>query len=89
MFTFHKQGYPCIIFSTHRVKDEINIPNDLVNRYASAILDYVLYDAENCQAVVNFDLIKSNTHCTFAKTARLWGARDYDHTLSLEANVDR
>ncbi|KAL5490885.1 hypothetical protein EMCRGX_G016081 [Ephydatia muelleri] len=30
-----------------------------------------------------------NTHCTFAKKAVLWGARDYDTSLTVEQNVER
>lgn len=66
-----------------------SIPVKIVEKYTAEILDYVLYDAERCLAVEQFEPVKSNTHCVFAKTARLWGSRDYDIVLSLEENVKR
>ena len=66
-----------------RVKDESKISPDLWKDYTVQILDMVLYDVENCETLRNFDPVKNNTHCTFSKTARLWGARDYDSQLSL------
>ena len=66
-----------------------NVPDNIVNKYTEEILDYVLYDSERCLAVEQFEPVKNNTHCVFAKTAKLWGSRDYDITLSLEENVKR
>lgn len=65
------------------MRDENKIPRDLHDRYSQLILDLVLYDAEECQALRDFESIKMNTHCIFAKKSILWGARDYDRTLSL------
>lgn len=65
------------------------IPDKIVNKYTVEILDYVLYDAERCLAVEQFEQVKANTHCVFAKTAKLWGSHDYDIALSLEENVKR
>ena len=72
-----------------RVKGEENLPDNIKNTYTQEILNHVLYDAENCQALRNFEQVKRNTHCTFARTAILWGARDYDMSLTLEANIER
>ena len=66
-----------------RVKDEDKIPENIKQKYAEKILDLVLYDVENCQAVRNFEPIQVNTHCTFAKKSILWGAVDYDRSLSV------
>ena len=66
-----------------------NIPDKIVNKYTDEILDYVLYDTERCLAVEQFESVKNNTHCVFAKTAKLWGSRDYDIALALEENVKR
>ena len=65
------------------MRDENKIPRALQDQYSQVILDLVLYDAEECQALREFELIKMNTHCIFAKKAILWGARDYDRALSL------
>lgn len=65
------------------------IPVDIVNKYTVEILDSVLYDTEKCLVLEQFETVKVNTHCIFAKTAKLWGSRDYDIALSLEENVRR
>lgn len=65
------------------------IPDKIVSKYTREILDYVLYDVERCSAIEQFEPVKANTHCVFAKTAKLWGSRDYDIALSLEENVKR
>ena len=65
------------------------VPDKIVNKYTEEILDYVLYDTERCLAIEQFQPVKNNTHCVFAKTAMLWGSRDYDVALSLEENVKR
>ena len=72
-----------------RVKGEEHLPDDVKNSYTNLILNHVLYDTENCKTLQNFELVKRNTHCTFARTAILWGAQDYDTALTLEANVER
>ena len=66
-----------------RVKDESKIPHDVHEKYSQLILDLVLYDAEECQALRDFESVKMNTDCIFAKNSILWGAMDYDKTVSL------
>ena len=53
--------------------------------FVNQIADFALslYDVENCRALRNFEPIQMNTHCTFAKKAVLWGARDYDASLTV------
>ena len=68
---------------TRRVKDEGNIPPDVRERYTGRILDLVLYDAEECRALREFEPVKMNTHCIFARKSILWGSRDYDKSLSV------
>lgn len=70
-------------------KSVVNVPDKIVHKYTGEILDYVLYDAESCLALEQFEPVKLNTHCVFAKTSKLWGSRDYDNALSLEENVKR
>ena len=65
------------------MKDEDRIPPSIREKFTEEILDLVLYDVENCQALRDFEPIKMNTHCIFAKKAILWGACDYDHSLSV------
>ena len=65
------------------MKDESKIPADVQEKYTRLILDHVLYDAEECQVLRDFEPVKMNTHCIFAKKSILWGARDYDKYLSL------
>ena len=66
-----------------RVKEEDSLPPEVVGKYVAGLLDFVWYDAENCEAVRNFMVIQNSTHCTFSKGAKLWGARDYDPTLTI------
>jgi hypothetical protein len=71
------------------VNDEENISKDLKKKFTERILDYVLYDVANNQTLRNFEPIKHNTHCTFARSAVLWGAPDYREDFSLENNVEK
>lgn len=66
-----------------RVKDEEKVPAEIWNKYARQILDLVLYDVEDCEALRNFEAVKNNTHCTFARRSLLWGARDFDKELTI------
>ena len=66
-----------------RVRDESKIPAAVQEKCMQQVLDLVLYDAEECRALRDFETVKMNTHCTFAKKAILWGAQDYDRSLSL------
>ena len=66
-----------------RIRDEDKVPQKVKEIFANQIVDYSLYDVENCQALRNFEPVQMNTHCTFAKKAVLWGARDYDTSLSV------
>jgi hypothetical protein len=66
-----------------RVKDEEKVPTEVWEKYARQILDLVLYDVEDNEALRNFETVKNNTHCIFSKSSVLWGARDYDVELTL------
>ena len=66
-----------------RVKDEDRVPPNIREKFTEQILDLVLYDVENCQALRDFEPVKMNTHCIFAKKSILWGACDYDQSLSV------
>ena len=66
-----------------RVKDEDEIPLNITNIYTKDILEFVLYDVYNTEALRNFKTVQNNTHCIFSKRAILWGARDYDVELSI------
>ena len=66
-----------------RVKDEDKIPTEVSSKYARKILDLILYDMEDCEALRNFEPVKNNTHCIFSKNAVLWGSQDYDTELPL------
>lgn len=65
------------------MKDESKIPPEVREKYTEQILDLVLYDAEECQALREFEPVKMNTHCIFARKSILWGSRDYDRSLSV------
>lgn len=52
-------------------------------KYIARILDLVLYDVEENQTLQHFEPVKMNTECIFAKKAHIWGACDYDRSLSV------
>lgn len=66
-----------------RVRDEEKVSPSVREKYIEQILDLVLYDVENCQTLTDFEPVKMNTECIFAKKSRIWGACDYDRTLSV------
>ncbi|XP_070207799.1 uncharacterized protein [Littorina saxatilis] len=47
------------------------------------------YDPENCTTLDAFQPIKESSECIFARRAKVWGAGEWDSTLSLEENVFR
>lgn len=50
----------------------------------SAVFDYVTYKAdEGTESLQRFNVIKNNTECIFAKTARLWGSQAWRDDVSL------
>lgn len=54
------------------------------------ILKYVCdYDPLSCSTLNEFQTIVQNTHCLFAKKAKLWAARPWDDQLNLEENIQR
>ena len=65
------------------MRDEANLPANVQEIYQQQILDLVLYDPEECKALRDFETVQMNTHCLFSKKAVLWGARDYEQSLSL------
>jgi hypothetical protein len=54
------------------------------------ILKYVCdYDSQQCSTLDEFQSIVQNTHCLFAKKAKIWASRPWDDKLSLEENIHR
>ncbi len=53
------------------------------------ICKFVTYEGEQVESLYNFNTIKENTECIFAKRAKLWGSPDWKNELSLEENVLR
>lgn len=66
-----------------KIKDEDQISPQLRESFTNQILDLVLYDVEDCQALRNFEIIQRNTHCSFSKRAVLWGSHDYQKTVTV------
>ena len=65
------------------MKDEDKVSPEVREQYVEKILNLVLYDAENCPALRNFEPVMSNTHCIFAKKSVIWGAKDYNTNLTV------
>jgi hypothetical protein len=57
--------------------------------YLDKILTFVSYDAAASEILDHFASVKQNTECLFARTSKIWGARPFLSTLSLEDNVFR
>lgn len=47
------------------------------------ILTIMSYDAENTPCLNNFEVVKRNSNCVFARKARLWGSCEWDKRLTL------
>lgn len=68
-----------------RVQDEEAVPVEVRRRWVGQVLDQVLHDAEEGLTLREFEVIKRNTECIFASKSLLWGATDYQPSLSLGA----
>ncbi|XP_033764345.1 uncharacterized protein LOC117345380 [Pecten maximus] len=64
-------------------------PEELQQDVAKSVAAHVTYDAERVRSIDNFNVVKQNTECVFAKKARLWGSKDWTGGLSLEENIHR
>ncbi|XP_077998624.1 uncharacterized protein LOC144451610 [Glandiceps talaboti] len=73
----------------HNNDDDEDIPEDVRRKYERDIANFMSYDPMCTKAIVNFQTIKMNTECIFAKNSKLWGSCDYNEQLSLEENVKR
>jgi hypothetical protein len=49
--------------------------------------DFDGYDPTDTESLARFRPVQQNTECAFAKTAKIWGSRDWNPNLSLEENV--
>jgi hypothetical protein len=49
--------------------------------------DFNGYDPTDTESLTRFRPIQMKTECIFAKTAKLWGSRDWNPNLTLEENV--
>lgn len=89
-YCLDKEHVTLLSYKAHRATNRNTaLPDKIVSKYTAEILEYVLHDAERCLTIEQFEPVKTNTHCVFAKTAKLWGSRDYDASLSLEENTRR
>lgn len=68
-----------------------NVEAEMTNSsaYLDKILTFVSYDAAASEILDHFASVKQNTECLFARTSKIWGARPFLSTLSLEDNVFR
>ena len=64
-------------------KDEASLPDSIIRNYQAALCQFVTYDASNVHCLQNFEVIKQNTECVFAKKAKLWGSSSWLCNLSL------
>ena len=66
-----------------KLKDEHLVPLDVRQKYAEDIADFAVHDAENSSILSEFELVQMNTECIFSKKAVLWGATEYEPSLTL------
>ena len=68
---------------------EEEVPPEVLHKVEHQICQFVTYNAENTKSLLNFQTIKENTQCIFAKRSRLWGSPEWKEDLCLEENVLR
>lgn len=68
---------------------EKDLPENIITNMEHNICSFVTYDAEKVDAIDNFECIKLETECLFAKRAKLWGSPPWKDQLDLEENVLR
>ena len=59
------------------------LPAAVIHKVERRICDFVTYDAENVESLQNFDVVKQNTKCLFAKRSKVWGSPEWKPELSL------
>ncbi|XP_050412095.2 uncharacterized protein LOC126826986 [Patella vulgata] len=65
------------------------LPVDNADEIDRQISEYVTYDATDNITLKNFNVIKENTPCIFAKRSKIWGSKDWEEHLGLEENIFR
>ena len=68
---------------------EEDLSHDIIQTMEHNICSFVTYKADTVDCLTNFECIKSNTECLFAKRAKLWGSPQWKEQLNLEENVLR
>ena len=68
---------------------EQDLSQEVIRNMEHNICTFVTYSADAVDSLKNFECIKSNTECLFAKRARLWGSPQWKDQLNLEENVLR
>ncbi|XP_052819851.1 uncharacterized protein LOC128245674 [Mya arenaria] len=59
------------------------------NQVVQGVMSLVSYAPENTESLKNFQVVKENSNCLFAKKAKLWGSPDWNEKLKLEGNISR
>lgn len=61
----------------------------LEHTYVAALSKFFSYDPEHTTALENFEQIKSQSNCLFARKAKIWSCPEWIDSLSLEENIYR
>ncbi|XP_060071417.1 uncharacterized protein LOC132551308 [Ylistrum balloti] len=83
---------PRKVLTTKQIVDELYPvvkPEVLQQDVAASVTALVTYDAEHVSSLENFDVVRQNTECIFAKKSKLWGSKEWTRELSLEENIHR
>ncbi|XP_013412870.1 uncharacterized protein LOC106175424 [Lingula anatina] len=64
-----------------------DLPRKVIDLMEHKVTELVTYDAEDVDSLANFETLKMNTECIFAKKARLWGSPKWNYDLSIEHNI--
>lgn len=62
---------------------EPQISQETISTFHRLLEESLTYDATEVKALRNFQSIRLQSQCIFAKNARIWGSADYQSDLSL------
>ena len=63
------------------------VSSELESKIEKTLYKLLTYEATSTESLQNFDVIKMNTECIFAKKSRLWGSSDWIPDTSVEENM--
>ncbi|ELU13897.1 hypothetical protein CAPTEDRAFT_202541 [Capitella teleta] len=65
------------------------VPPEVMADAANAVMNFCVHDAANSPVLLNFEPLKAQSQCLFARKAKLWGSRVWKNDRSLGENTFR